>query len=80
MALMYSHFYNEGRQVPLPKKSDAADLRHAIVASAADIFVTNDFQLYNRLSAIPLEDDFKILRLDEFLANLRDGYTANVGN
>jgi hypothetical protein len=40
IAQMYAHFYNEGRQVPKVKQSDAADARHAIAASVAEIFVT----------------------------------------
>jgi len=75
VSLMYSQFYNEGKQIPRPKKSDAADLRHAIAASTAEVFVTNDHGLHNRLSAVPMEDKFRVFLLDTFLADLEKGST-----
>ena len=73
IAHMYAHFYNEGRQIPKIRQSDAADLRHAVAASVAEIFVTNDSRLYRGLSAIPIKD-FRIVELDAFLTEL--GNTA----
>lgn len=67
VALMYSHFYNEGRQIPKVRRSDAADIRHAIAASAAEIFVTNDTRLCKRLSAISIKQ-FRLVDLKTFLA------------
>lgn len=67
---MYAHFYNEGRQIPRVRQGDAADIRHAIAASVADIFVTNDSRLYKRLSAVPIKG-FKIVQLSAFLARLQ---------
>ncbi len=72
-ALMYSHFYNEGRQLPKVRKSDAADVRHVIAASTAEIFVSNDSRLCNRLSVVPMEDPFRIRHLDGFVADLMRG-------
>jgi hypothetical protein len=69
IAHMYVHFYNEGQQFPKVKQSDAADIRHAISAAAADVFVTNDLRLFRRLSVVPLRD-FRIMRLDMFLRKL----------
>ena len=73
IAHMYAHFYNEGRQIPKIRQSDAADLRHAVAASVAEIFVTNDSRLYRGLSAIPIKD-FRIVELNAFLTEL--GNTA----
>lgn len=65
VGLMYSQFYNEGRQLAQVRKSDAADLRHTIAASAAEIFVSNDRKLCNRLNSVPMNDGFKVLGIDE---------------
>jgi len=73
-ALMYSHFYNEGQQLPKVRKSDAADVRHVIAASTAEIFVSNASRLCNRLSVVPMEDRFRIRHLDEFVTDLIRGY------
>jgi hypothetical protein len=72
-ALMYSHFYNEGRQLPKIRKSDAADVRHVIAAFTAEIFVSNDSRLCHRLSVVPMEDRFRIRHLDEFVTDLIRG-------
>lgn len=72
IAHMYVHFYNEDRQIPKIQQSDAADVRYAIAASVAEIFVTDDARLYRRLSAVPIKD-FKIVILDTFLIGLRNG-------
>ena len=73
IAHMYPRFYNDGRQIPKIRQSDAADLRHAVAASVAEIFVTNDSRLYRGLSAIPIKD-FRIVELNAFLTEL--GNTA----
>jgi hypothetical protein len=75
VALMYSHFYNAGQQIPKVKQSDAADVRHVIAASTAETFVSNDSRLCNRLCAVPMKDGFRVLHLDKFLADLRGGHT-----
>lgn len=49
----------------------AADVRHVIAASTAEIFVTNDSRLCNRLSSVPMENGFGVLHLDKFLADLQ---------
>jgi len=76
IALMYSHFYNEGQQIPKVRESDAADVRHVIAASTAEIFVSNDSRLCNRLSAVPMKDGFRVFHLDKFLADLLSGGAA----
>ena len=53
--VMYSHFYNEGNPRKV-RESDAADVRHATVASVAEVFVTHDKNLYRRLSALRIRD------------------------
>jgi hypothetical protein len=75
IALMYSHFYNAGQQIPKVRQSDAADVRHVIAASAAETFVSNDSRLCNRLSGVPMNDGFRILLLDKFLSDLRSAGT-----
>ena len=75
ISLMYSHFYNEGLQIPRVRQSDAADVRHIIAASTAEIFVSNDSRLCNRLSGVPMTDGFRVLQLDNFLTDLRGGRT-----
>jgi|SRR5580704_1239619 hypothetical protein len=71
IALIYSHFYNAGQQIPKVRQSDAADIRHVIAASAAETFVSNDLRLCKRLSAIPMNDRFRVLHLDKFLSDLQ---------
>ncbi len=71
IAHMYAHFYNEGRQIPKIRQSEAADVRHAIAASVAEIFVTNDSRLYGQLSAVPIKD-FRIVELKTFLTELQE--------
>ncbi len=70
IAQMYAHFYNEGRQIPKVKQSDAADARHAIAASVAEMFVTNDSRFRGRLSAVPIKD-FRVVELKVFLTELK---------
>lgn len=71
IAHMYAHFYNEGRQIPKLHQSEAADIRHAIAAAAAEIFVTNDWRRFGkRLSALPMRG-LRIVALKAFLAELR---------
>jgi hypothetical protein len=71
ITLMYSHFYNAGQQIPKVRQSDAADIRHVIAASAAEIFVSNDLRLCKRLSVVPMNDGFRVLHLDRFLSDLK---------
>lgn len=75
IALMYSHFYNAGQQIPKVRQSDAADVRHVIAASTAETFVSNDSRLCKRLSAVPMNDGFRIPHLDKFLSDLRSSDT-----
>lgn len=52
LGLFHTQFLNEGGQTGKPRGSDLADLRHAVVASSADVFVTNDKKQFKRLSSI----------------------------
>jgi hypothetical protein len=70
LSLMYSQLYNDGQQIRASRPSDAADIRHAISASAADVFVTNDHRLDKQLSRVRVED-FQVMNLSSFLAALR---------
>lgn len=65
LSLMYSH-HLEGRA---PKPGDSRDILHAIVASTADVFITNDGPLQTILSRVPA-DDFKVMSLRVFLDSL----------
>lgn len=69
LSLMYSQLYNDGQQERESRPSDAADLRHAILASASDVFVTNDHRLQKQLSRVPVKD-FQVLHLTSFLKSL----------
>lgn len=69
LSLMYSQLSNDGHQTRDSRPSDAADIRHAISASAADVFVTNDHRLQKQLSGVPVKD-FQVLHLSSFLESL----------
>jgi hypothetical protein len=71
IAHMYAHFYNDGQQIPKIKQSEVADVRHAIAASVAEVFVTNDWRRFGRrLWALPIKD-LRIVELTAFLTALR---------
>jgi hypothetical protein len=69
LSLMYSQLYNDGQQKRQSRPSDASDLRHAISACAADVFVTNDQRLQKHLSRVPIKE-FHLLDLSSFLEGL----------
>lgn len=62
LSLLYSH-HLENRT---PASGDSRDVLHAIAASSADVFVTNDRRLATILSRIPV-DGFRVMSLSEFL-------------
>ena len=65
LSLVYSH-HLEGRA---PKLGDSRDILHSIVASTADVFITNDGPLETILTRIPA-GDFKVMSLRAFLGSL----------
>ena len=65
LSLMYSHHF-EGRT---PASGDSRDILHAIAASSADVFVTNDRKLAKILTRIPVEG-FQVMNLKDFLDSL----------
>ena len=65
LSLMYSHHF-EGRT---PASGDSRDILHAIAASSADVFVTNDGPLGRVLARIPI-NGFEVMNLQAFLNRL----------
>jgi predicted nucleic acid-binding protein len=65
LSLMYSH-HLENRT---PSSGDSRDILHAVVASTADVFVTNDKRLETVLNRIPVEG-FQAMSLQAFLNSL----------
>ena len=65
LSLIYSHHF-EGRT---PASGDSRDVLHAIAASSADVFVTNDRNLATVLGRIPVEG-FQVMNLRDFLDSL----------
>lgn len=65
LSLLYSHHF-ENRT---PISGDSRDILHAIAASSADIFVTNDRNLATVLGRIPVEG-FQVMSLRGFLDSL----------
>lgn len=65
LSLIYSH-HLENRT---PASGDSRDILHAVSASAADIFVTNDSRLERILARIHV-DGFKVMNLRAFLDSL----------
>ena len=65
LSLIYSH-HLENRA---PASGDSRDILHAIVASTADVFVTNDHRLQLVLSRVPV-NGFEVKSLQEFLKSL----------
>jgi hypothetical protein len=65
LSFIYSH-HIENRA---PKPGDSLDILHSIVASTADVFVTNDEPLERILVRIQV-DGFKVMNLRAFLESL----------
>jgi len=65
LSLIYSHCF-EGR---VPRSGDSRDVLHAIAASSADVFVTNDRKLAAIMTRI-LVEDFRVMSLRDFLDSL----------
>lgn len=65
LSLIYSHHIEDRA----PKNGDSRDILHSIVASTADVFITNDRPLETVLTRIPA-GDFKVMSLRAFLDSL----------
>jgi hypothetical protein len=66
-SLIYAQVVGDGRESRYPHIGDGYDLHHALMASAADVFVTYDKRLANLLDRVPL-NGFRVLRsLEEVL-------------
>lgn len=66
LSLVYAQDF-EGRQPEAKRaKGDAWDLRHAVVASAADMFVTHDRAFADLIKRIPI-GSFEVLHLHDLL-------------
>lgn len=65
LSLVYSHHFEERS----PASGDSRDVLHAIAASSADIFLTNDRNLATVLGRIPVEG-FQVMNLKRFLDSL----------
>lgn len=66
LSLTYAHTF-EARE---PQQGDSRDLQHAVTASAARVFVTDDPKFARLLKRVPVEN-FTVLTLPEFLASIR---------
>lgn len=62
--------YAETFEHRTPKMGDSRDQQHAVLASAADVFVTKDRQFTSLLARIPI-DRLQILDLNGFLETIR---------
>jgi hypothetical protein len=71
-SLVYAQMF-EGRQPDARRaEGDTWDLRHALSASAADIFVTHDKAFADRMKRVPI-NDFEVMNFHELLMRLREG-------
>jgi hypothetical protein len=70
MSLVFATTFGDGIQAPLPRRGDGYDFWHAISASAADVFVTDDKPFANRLKEVPVEGFRIVGSLAELLDHL----------
>lgn len=61
-----SYAYAQTFEGRIPKVGDSRDIQHAVVATAADVFVTQDSKLEKLLDRVPL-GEFKVSSLQGFL-------------
>src|SRR5262245_41702122 len=66
-----SFAYAETFEKRTPKLGDSRDLQHAVLASAADVFVTHDRNLARLLQRIP-QVCFQIMELSELLDHIKE--------
>ena len=77
LSTMWEQLYRQAPP-PEPQRSDAADYRLAVCSTAADVFVTNDLILHDRLTRIPaLPVRVELLR--DFVSSLTSNLSAPVG-
>ena len=77
LSTMWEQLYRQAPP-PEPQRSDAGDYRLAVCSTAADVFVTNDGVLYDRLTRIPaLPVRVELLR--NFVSDLTSNLPAPVG-
>ena len=62
LSLIYSHHFERRH----PMSGDSRDILHAVAASSANIFVTNDRRLEAVLARIPVRE-FQVMNLSSFL-------------
>ena len=73
LSLVYAQMF-EGRQPDARRaEGDAWDLRHALSASAADIFVAHDKAFADRMKRVPI-NDFEVMNFHELSMRLREGW------
>lgn len=65
-----SLFYAQTLEGRTPKKGDSRDIHHAIIASAADGFVTDDGEFARLLSRVPIEE-FEVMNLNGLFELIR---------
>ncbi|WHZ17713.1 MAG: hypothetical protein OJF52_004566 [Nitrospira sp.] len=65
LSLLYSHHMENCT----PASGDSRDILHAVLASTADVFVTNDKRLEAVLARVPV-DGFRVMSLRKFLSIL----------
>jgi hypothetical protein len=64
-----SFIYGQGFEKRIPNLGDSRDMKHAVLASAADIFVTHDGNLKEIMKRIPIEN-FEVCDLHELLEKI----------
>lgn len=64
-----SFIYGQGFEKKIPNLGDSRDMKHAVLASAADIFVTHDGNLKEIMKRIPIEN-FEVCDLHELLEKI----------
>jgi hypothetical protein len=64
-----SYIYGQTFEKRKPNRGDSRDMKHAVLASAADIFVTHDGNLTEIMKRIPIEN-FEVCSLHELLEKI----------
>lgn len=64
-----SYIYGQTFGKPKPDRGDSRDMKHAVLASASDIFVTHDGDLAELMKRIPIEN-FEVCDLHQLLERI----------
>lgn len=64
-----SYIYGQTFERRKPDRGDSRDMKHAVLASASDIFVTHDGDLAELMKRIPIEN-FEVCNLHELLRKI----------